>query len=152
MPRVDKFIDAERRLVVSRGLKEEKIGNDSFFLSEENVLENILVMITHLVNILETIDLYSFLKNVYSLKGQSLWHVNYSKFLTHKIFKLWIFKDANMCLLVQTRKLVYMSGVHCHECASSASGCAFVYFTVLCGTEHSSAIALFQAQDVWNRV
>ena len=62
MSRVDKFIDAERRLVVSRGLKEEKIGNDCFFLSEENVLENILVMITHLVNILETIDLYSFFK------------------------------------------------------------------------------------------
>ena len=60
MSRIDKFTDAEGRLVVSRGLKEEKIGNDCFFLSEENVLENILVMITHLVNILETIDLYYF--------------------------------------------------------------------------------------------
>ena len=62
MSRIDKFIDTERRLVVSRDLKEEKIGNDCFFLSEENVLENILVMIAHLVNILESIDLYLFFK------------------------------------------------------------------------------------------
>ena len=31
MSRIDKFTDAEGRLVVSRGLKEEKIGNDCFF-------------------------------------------------------------------------------------------------------------------------
>ena len=60
MSRTDKFIGTERRLVVSRGFKEEKIGKDCFFLSEENVLENILVMIAHLMNILGTIDLYSF--------------------------------------------------------------------------------------------
>ena len=32
---------------------------------------------------------------------------------------------------IQSRKLVHVSGVHCHVCASSTSGCAFVYFTVL---------------------
>lgn len=26
--------------------------------------------------------------------------------------------------------VTHMSGVHCHVCASSTSGCAFVYFTV----------------------
>ena len=31
MSRIDEFTDAEGRLVVSRGLKEEKIGNDCFF-------------------------------------------------------------------------------------------------------------------------
>ena len=60
MSRIDKFIGTERRLVVSRGFKEEKIGNDCSFLREENVLENILVMIAYLLNILDTIDLYSF--------------------------------------------------------------------------------------------
>ena len=26
--------------------------------------------------------------------------------------------------------ITHVSGVHCHVCASSTSGCAFVYFTV----------------------
>ena len=32
---------------------------------------------------------------------------------------------------VQSSKLVHVSGIRCHIYASSASGCAFVYFTVL---------------------
>ena len=43
-------------------------------------------------------------------------------------FKLWTFKDANVRLHVQLRKLVHMSDVHCHVCASSASSCTFVYW------------------------
>ena len=35
-----------------------------------------------------------------------------------------------MCLGLQPRPLVDVSGVHCHARASSASGCAFVHFTV----------------------
>ena len=31
---------------------------------------------------------------------------------------------------VQSGKLVHVSGIHCHVCASSKSGCTFVYFTV----------------------
>ena len=49
---------------------------------------------------------------------------------------------------VQSRKLVHVSGVHCHMRASSTSGCAFVYFTVQCCIECSSTVSLFQAQDV----
>ena len=36
----------------------------------------------------------------------------------------------NVCLLVQLHKLVHVSGVLCHTCASCISGCAFVYITV----------------------
>ena len=49
---------------------------------------------------------------------------------------------------VQSRKLVHVPGVHCHVCASSTSGCAFVYFTVQYCIEYSSTVSLFQAQDV----
>ena len=31
---------------------------------------------------------------------------------------------------VRSHKLVHVSGVHCHVCAASTSGCAFVYFPV----------------------
>ena len=48
-----------------------------------------------------------------------------------RTFELWAFKDVNTCLHIQSRKLVHVSGVHCHMCASSTSGCAFVYFTIL---------------------
>ena len=44
----------------------------------------------------------------------------------------------------QSCKLVNMSGVHCHGCASSTNGCAFVYFTVQYGIEHSSTVSLFK--------
>ena len=57
-------------------------------------------------------------------------------------------KDANVCLHVQSRKLVHESGVHCHVRASSTSGCAFMYFTVQYCIEDSSTVSLFQAQDV----
>ena len=53
-----------------------------------------------------------------------------------------------MCLHVQSRDLVRVSGVHCHVRASSTSGCAFVYFTVQYGIEYYCAVSLFQAQDV----
>ena len=32
---------------------------------------------------------------------------------------------------VQAKQLVHMSDVHCHRCASSTSGCAFLYWTGL---------------------
>ena len=57
-------------------------------------------------------------------------------------------KDANVCLHVQSRKLVHMPGVLCHMPVSSTSGCAFVYFTVQYCIEYSSTVSLFQAQDV----
>ena len=48
---------------------------------------------------------------------------------------------------VQSCKLVHMSGVLCHVCASSTGGCAFVYFTVQYCVEHRSTVSLFQTQD-----
>ena len=48
---------------------------------------------------------------------------------------------------VQSRKLVYMSGVHSQVHASSTSGCAFVHFTVQYGTDYSSTVPLFQVQE-----
>ena len=48
----------------------------------------------------------------------------------HINFKLQTFKDVNMCLCLQSCKLVHVSGVYCHEHASSASGCASAYFVV----------------------
>ena len=41
------------------------------------------------------------------------------------------FQRCKHASLVRSHKLVHMSGVHCHVRASSISGCAFVYFTVL---------------------
>ena len=49
-------------------------------------------------------------------------------------------------------KLVHVSGVYCHVCASSTSGCAFGHFTVQYCIEYSSTVSLFQAQDVWKQV
>ena len=49
----------------------------------------------------------------------------------HSNPKLRTFEDANVHLRVQLHKLVHVSGVYCHMCVSSTSGCAFVYFTVL---------------------
>ena len=40
------------------------------------------------------------------------------------------FKGMNLCPHVQSCKLVHVSGVPCHVHVFSASGCAFVYFTV----------------------
>ena len=48
-----------------------------------------------------------------------------------RTFKLRTFKDADVRSHVQSCRLVDMSGIHCHVCASSTSVCAFVYFTVL---------------------
>ena len=45
---------------------------------------------------------------------------------------------------VQSRKLVHVSGIHCHVCASSTSGCAFVYFTVQYCIEYSSIVSFFK--------
>ena len=53
-----------------------------------------------------------------------------------------------MCSHVQSQKLIHVSGAHCHMCASSASGRAFAYFTVQYSIDYSSAVSLFQAQDV----
>ena len=67
---------------------------------------------------------------------------------TH-IFKLQIIKDVSMCSHVQSHKLVHVSGIHCHRHACPTSGCVFVSFPVRYCIEHSSALALFQGQDVW---
>ena len=58
------------------------------------------------------------------------------------------FQRCELCSHVQSRKLIHVSGVHCHVGASATSGCAFVYFTVQYHIEYSSTVFLFQAQDV----
>ena len=50
----------------------------------------------------------------------------------------------NVCLRLQPCKLVLGSGVHCHVRASSASGCTFVYFTVLFSIEYGSQCPYFK--------
>ena len=62
-------------------------------------------------------------------------------------FKLWTFKDANVRSHVQSRKLVHVSGVHCHVHASSTCGCAFVYFTVQYCIEYSSTVSLLEIRE-----
>ena len=62
------------------------------------------------------------------------------------------FKDVDVCLHAQSLELVHVSGVHCHACASSTSGCAFVYFAVPDGIERNSVVSLFQAQDIQKQV
>ena len=42
---------------------------------------------------------------------------------------------------VQSDKLVHVSGIHCHVCTSSTSGCAFVYFTIQYCIEWASQVA-----------
>ena len=77
--------------------------------------------------------------------------VHFSKPPTYEPSKLQTFKDEIVHSHVQSRKLVHVSGVHCHVHASSTSGCAFVYFTVQYCIEYSSTVSLFQAQDVWDQ-
>lgn len=79
MSRIGKSTDVETRLAVSRrGLQEVGIGSGcqwvmGFFLNEKKMFWNwIMVMIAHRVNILATTDLYT-------LKGQTLWHVSYAE-------------------------------------------------------------------------
>ena len=45
-------------------------------------------------------------------------------------FKLPTFKDTNMCMHIESCKLVHVSGVHCHMHAFSGRSCAFVYLTL----------------------
>ena len=59
-----------------------------------------------------------------------------------------MFKDANECSHIQSRERIHVSGMHCHLHASSTSSSAFVNFTVQYCIEDSSAVYLFQAQDV----
>ena len=65
-----------------------------------------------------------------------------------RTFRLQTCKEANTDLHVQSCRLVHTSGVHCHMCASSTSGCACTvqYCTAPCSTG-----SLFQAQDVWKQ-
>ena len=49
---------------------------------------------------------------------------------------------------IQSRRLVHVSGAHCHVCA--ASGCAFVYFVQYC-IEYRNSVSLFQSQDVQSK-
>ena len=58
----------------------------------------------------------------------------------HTSLQMQTFNDANMHSHVQSRKLVHMSGVHCHLRASSTSGCAFVYFIVQYCIDYSSTL------------
>ena len=52
------------------------------------------------------------------------------------------------CKCVLTYPTIEVSPIYCHVCASSTNGCAFVYFTMQHCIEYSSALSLFQAQDV----
>ena len=54
------------------------------------------------------------------------------------------------CSYVQVHELVHVFGLHCHMCATSTSGCAFVYFTVQYYVKYNSTV--FQAQDVHKQV
>ena len=62
-------------------------------------------------------------------------------------FKFPTFEGANVLSQVQSHVLVHACDAHCHMCASSR-GCAFVGFIVQHCIENSSAVSLFQAQDV----
>ena len=53
-----------------------------------------------------------------------------------------------MCSHVPSRKLVHVSGVHCHVHASSTSGCAFVYFTVQSTVKNKVAQYLYFKLDL----
>ena len=50
---------------------------------------------------------------------------------------------------VQLPKLVHMSGIHWHVCASFTSGFAFFFFYYI---EYNNIVSLFQAQDNLKRV
>ena len=69
----------------------------------------------------------------------------YSKFTTYKPSSCELSDSENVCSHVRSCELVH---AHCHVCASSRGGCAFVYFTVQFCMEYSSTVSLFQAQDV----
>ena len=43
----------------------------------------------------------------------------------------------NVCLHVQSHRLVHTSGEHCHMCTYSTRGCAFAYFSVQYHEEYS---------------
>ena len=49
----------------------------------------------------------------------------------HTNFHAVNFQRCITCSHAQPCELAQGSGVHCHTCASSTRGCAFVYFTVL---------------------
>ena len=49
-------------------------------------------------------------------------------------------------ICMSNHMLVHMSGIHCHMCASSTSGC--VLCILLYCIEYSSTVSLFQGQDV----
>ena len=68
------------------------------------------------------------------VKGSNHWccSPNISMIASHFTDSLMFrtFKEANVRSHVQARKLVHVTGVHCHVCASSTSNCGFIYFTV----------------------
>ena len=47
---------------------------------------------------------------------------------------------SNLC------KLVHMSGIHCHVCASSTTGCSFLYLTMQYCIEYSSIGSFSQSR------
>ena len=54
----------------------------------------------------------------------------YSECPPHKPASCEISKMRTWVCMSNLCKLVHMSGIHCHVCASSTSGCFFLYFTV----------------------
>ena len=66
----------------------------------------------------------------------------------HTNFQVANVKRCECAFTVQSRKLVHVSGTHCHMQASSTRGCASVCFGVQSCIEHSSPVSLFQAQEV----
>ena len=59
------------------------------------------------------------------------------------------FKYMNVPLHVQSRKLVHVSGVHCHMRTSSTVGFAFVCFSVLYTVQLEKAMAPHSSTLAW---
>ena len=69
---------------------------------------------------------------------QFLSTMSYTVSLLHTNLQVSNFQRYECVSRVQSCKLVHTSGIHCHVHASSTSGCAFVYFTVLCRVQQYS--------------
>ena len=52
------------------------------------------------------------------------------------------FKDANICSIVKSCKLVHVTGLECYMCESSISGCAFISVSVQYSIKQSSITRL----------
>ena len=70
----------------------------------------------------------------------------YSECPPHKLASCEISKMRTCVCMSDLYKLVHMSGIHCHVCASSTSGCSFLYFTVKYCIEYSSTVSLCKSR------